>query len=797
MTIHLPGSRATTDSLRTLFEESPALVALIDGRSQAYLFANAAYRETFFSGFDPVGRTVVQMLPEADSQGFVEILTDVFLSRQPFEAHEIRFVMSLANGGSKLFYFNLVYKPVHDGDDNNDSTLIVATDVTEAVLNRELARQSQHQLQIALESGRMGAWRIDLVSGEISADATFQALHHMTDQEEVEAAITRIGHPDDQQMVRDALARAVKEGVPYDVEYRVVRPDGTVRWIAARGNAIQNDAGRRIAITGVAFNIDSRKAAESAQAAAHQRDAFLLHLDDALRDSHDPAALQRTAMQLLAQQLPASRIFYSEFDHDSGTASVHQQPGTPDAPIAGAYAMDDFPAYLKALRAGPVVMSSVSAASFLTVPEQAALARLEVASLLTIPIIVTGQLVASLSAARGRVCQWTENDKFLVQATAERSWPGVLQARAHTALREAARRKDEFLAMLAHELRNPLAPIGAAAHMLQSEPCDVECVQQASDIIGRQVRHMSGLVDDLLDVSRVTTGLITLDRTVLDIRQIVSDAIEQVTPQLRARGHQLSLHAAPDMALVRGDHQRLVQVLANLLGNAAKYTPDGGQLAVATTVRDDHVMVSVTDNGIGMTPELKARAFELFAQAERSTDRSSGGLGLGLALVKSLVELHEGSIECDSAGPGQRSRFTVSLPRAMPAAPVPGPAVPGLHVLVVDDNVDAAAVMVMLLEAWGHTVSVEYGASGALARAQAEAPQVCLLDIGLPGMDGNELARCLRADPATAGALLIAVTGYGAATDATLAREAGFDHHFMKPVAMASLNALLEEFAVA
>jgi PAS domain S-box-containing protein len=804
MTIYSSGAGPTTVALRALFEDSPALVALLDGRSQVYLFANAAYRETFFAGADPLGRTLAQLLPEADTQGFVTIIAEVYATGRPFEAQEIPFALRLPDGGARDFHFNLIFKPVRDADGAIDSTLIVATDVTEAVVNREEARQSKRQLQIALESGRMGSWHIDLDTRLLSADATFNALHNAGGPETVDDAIVRIAHPDDAQHVREAFERTVAQGLPYDAEYRVVKPGGGTRWVAARGNAVLDHAGQVVAVAGVAFDIEQRKATDIAVAAARERDAFLLKLDDAMRDTNESTALQETATRLLGEQLQASRIFYSEFDADTGQACVHQQYGEPGArALDGVYDMDAFPAYLDALQAGPVVMSNVSAAKFLTPEEQTALAALGVQSLLSIPITVTGKLVASLSAARGQVRQWTEEEKFFVQATAERSWPGVQQARADAALREAARRKDEFLAMLAHELRNPLAPISAAAQLLQSGTFDAQRVRQASEIIGRQVRHMTGLVDDLLDVSRVTTGMITLDRTALDISQVVGDAVEQVTPQLRARRHQLRLHIAPDQALVMGDRKRLVQVIANLLGNAAKYTHDGGQVDVSTMVRADHVLVSVRDNGIGMSSELQARAFDLFAQAERSADRSLGGLGLGLALVKSLVELHHGTVTCDSPGPGRGSTFTVCLPRTAQAAlaPPPAPAAPsavaraGLRVLVVDDNVDAAAMLGMLLAAWGHTVTIEHGALAGLARARADAPQACLLDIGLPEMDGNDLARHLRADSATAGALLVAITGYGQDADLALSRAAGFDHHYLKPVDMDALRAVLEDYA--
>ncbi len=372
---------------------------------------------------------------------------------------------------------------------------------------------------------------------------------------------------------------------------------------------------------------------------------------------------------------------------------------------------------------------------------------------------------------------------------------------AEEKLREADRRKDEFLAMLAHELRNPLAPIGAAAELLQRMKLDEAIIKRTSQIIGRQVGHMTALIEDLLDVSRVTRGLVELETEPLDVGAVLHEAVEQVMPLIQARRHDLALRLPPPGTLVAGDRKRLVQVVANLLNNAAKYTPEEGRLEVASFIdAERRLCIDVIDNGIGMAPELAGRAFELFAQAERSSDRSSGGLGLGLALVKSLVELHGGAVACHSAGPGRGSRFSVCLPllerqgAAAPPCDEPRSAAPpgSLRVMVVDDNVDAAVTLSMLLEAGGHQVAVEHDALRALECAQQFRPQVCLLDIGLPGIDGLELARRLRALPQAADVLLVAVTGYGQARDRDQILGAGFDHHLVKPIDTGRLYALLE-----
>ena len=370
------------------------------------------------------------------------------------------------------------------------------------------------------------------------------------------------------------------------------------------------------------------------------------------------------------------------------------------------------------------------------------------------------------------------------------------------ALQQADQRKDEFLAMLAHELRNPLAPISAAAELLQLGGIDEARVRQTSQIIGRQVAHMTSLVNDLLDVSRVNRGMVDLENAPLDICRIITDAVEQVTPLIRARRQQLGLQLAPDVLLVMGDKKRLVQVFANLLNNAAKYTDDCGNILIKADMHHANVFIEIIDNGTGMAPELVTRAFDLFAQADRTSDRSLGGLGLGLALVKKLVELHHGTVTCESAGLGKGSKFTVCLPSLIEQPALVNSnnihlyqqqQTDSLRILVVDDNIDAALMIAMLLEASGHQVMVEHGSHRALERALGEPLQVCLIDIGLPDMDGNELAKRLRAQPETAELVLIAVTGYDQNDDRRHALAAGFNHYLVKPVDTKKLMAILAE----
>jgi signal transduction histidine kinase/CheY-like chemotaxis protein len=400
----------------------------------------------------------------------------------------------------------------------------------------------------------------------------------------------------------------------------------------------------------------------------------------------------------------------------------------------------------------------------------------------------------------------TEQQQFMLTTMAHQVMSQIELRRALTdqealneALRRADQRKDEFLAMLAHELRNPLAPIVSAATMLSNFELQPSMVQRAADIIARQAGHMTSLIDDLLDVSRVTRGKVELEFVELDLKDVLADAVEQVRPLIEKHGHRLVLEAVPAPTLVVGDRKRLVQVMTNLLSNAAKYTLEGGRIEVRLATHGALIDLAIRDDGIGMSPELIASAFDLFSQGTRGLDRSQGGLGIGLALVRSLLKLHGGEVTAASDGPGCGSTFRVTLPlssRAGVAAPAIGTDAPqgnsaALRIGVVDDNEDAAVTLALLLETLGHTVSVAHSARAALEALPLFEPDVCLLDIGLPEMNGFELARALRARPGTDHAILIAVTGYAQEKDRAEARAAGFHDLFAKPVDLEVLGAAL------
>jgi signal transduction histidine kinase/ActR/RegA family two-component response regulator len=370
-------------------------------------------------------------------------------------------------------------------------------------------------------------------------------------------------------------------------------------------------------------------------------------------------------------------------------------------------------------------------------------------------------------------------------------------------LQEADRRKDEFLAMLSHELRNPLAAISNVAHVMKASPAIDPQLRWARDVLGRQTGHLTRLIDDLLDVSRITRGKVTLRREPLELKSIVAAAVETTRTLITQRGHALQLDVPEESIPVLGDRVRLTQVVDNVLTNAAKYTPEGGRISVsleALAGAPGEAVIRVRDTGVGIAADMLPNLFQLFRRADESLARSEGGLGIGLALARGLVEMHGGRIEALSEGHGKGSEFVIRLPRSLavevaepqrPAAEAQKRDARQLRVLVVDDSIDSAESMAIILEMSGHDVRKAHNGPDALSAASEYRPDVVLMDIGMPGMSGHEVAQKMRETASMREVILIAMTGYGRQVDREQSRAAGFDHHLVKPLDFDKLNEVL------
>src|SRR5262245_10839281 len=417
-----------------------------------------------------------------------------------------------------------------------------------------------------------------------------------------------------------------------------------------------------------------------------------------------------------------------------------------------------------------------------------------------LPLRTRGRTVAVLALSREASRREVGPvDRATAEALASRAAIALDNARLYREVQQADRQKNEFLSMLAHELRNPLAPIRNAVEVMKLRGEIPQDLAWARDVIDRQMRQLSRLVDDLLDVSRITRGKIELRRQPIDLGPVVLQAVEASRPFIEAKGHELAVSVPDDPIRVNGDAARLAQVLTNLLINAGKYTEESGRVWLTARRERNEAVLAVKDSGVGIPADMLSAVFDLFIQVEHSIDRSQGGLGVGLTLVKRLVEMHGGNVKATSDGPGRGSEFVVRLP-ALELVESPSPARADarvsrppqhLRVLVVDDNADTADTLATLLELEGHQVKLAHDGPTALAAAATFRPDAVVLDLGLPGMDGFEVARRLRDRAGGNGPVLVAVSGYGQDEDRHRARQAGFDHHLVKPAEIATLTSLL------
>ncbi|MFC0250307.1 hybrid sensor histidine kinase/response regulator [Massilia consociata] len=796
--------RADVERLKSLFLKAPSFMAVLRGPQHVFDFVNEAMVE-LLGPRSFVGRPVREALAELADQRLFEVLDAVYASGKEYLAHDIPIrVRRGAAGELERRYINVIYQPIVE-DGAIAGIFVVGSDVTEQHLARRMVEmqvlqmkqvERQQAFQLALADRLRPLMAVEDIIGEASAllgetlglaRVAFAELRSATGPATVRrdwcrpgiASIAGLNSP--LEAFGPAVAQQLRSGG--DVVIGDVGQDERTREIRANYEAVSVRAHVTLPLV---------KAGELRIILGMHSDTPRAWTQDEVRMAREMAERTWAAVEaagaqaeLRAERDQSQYIFdtmaegFALVDRDWTITRMNANGleliRRPASDVVGRNHWEAFPESVGTgiERIGRRAMEEGVAGS---VEYAYPLAGAE-------PVWMEVRVYPALNGLA----------IFFRDITARH--------RAQEQLRLEAQRKDEFLAMLAHELRNPLAPIGAAAELLAMDKLDADGVRRTSAIVARQVGHMTSLINDLLDVSRVTRGLVALESGAVDIKATVADAVEQVRPLVEARRHRLELHLAPEHALVQGDRKRLVQVLANLLNNAAKYTPDGGRIVLQMEAGTDSVLLCVADNGIGMTPEVQAGVFDLFTQAQRTSDRTQGGLGIGLALVKSLVELHRGEVAVHSDGPGLGSRFSVRLPRmTLPGAVAAGdgtgrpallPAAVGRRVLVVDDNVDAAELMGMMLRSAGHRVHIEHHAQRAIDAAEETRFDACILDIGLPGMDGNELARRLRALPATRGALLVAVTGYGRQQDRDASRAAGFDHHLVKPVDIAQLLALL------
>jgi PAS domain S-box-containing protein len=623
------------------------------------------------------------------------------------------------------------------------------------------------RLEATIAAAELAVWSWDVPNDRVYADPMMARLFGVSAAEAEGgpvAAYFAALHPEDAGATRTALAQAMARGGAYDATSRVRGRDGLWRWVIARGDVELDAGGQPLRLRGVVVDVTPQKSAEAALQASEER--------------------YRTLFESLDEGVCVVEVLFD-----------------------GAGKAVDY----RFLETNPVFVQLTGLAN------------------------AVGKTMLSLAPRHerhwfdtyGRVALTGEPVRFVNEAKALGRWYDVYATRLGAAgehrvavvftdiserrraddelrrladdLAEADRLKSEFLATLAHELRNPLAPIRSGLQFMRRRPDDAAALGRVRDIVDRQLDHLVSLVDDLLDIARITRGQVELKRDWIDLNAVLTAAVEISTPLIEAARHQLDLCLLPEPLTLYGDATRLTQVVSNLLNNAAKYTPRGGALVLAAERDGDHALIAVSDNGAGIPPDSLEAVFRMFTQIGSSSHRQ-GGLGIGLSLVRSLVELHGGSVSAASRGPGTGSVFTVRLPIAPPDAPPhavapPAAAAPvpagGLRVLVVDDNRDAAETLAALLGLMGHVAPVANDGHQALRMMPGFRPHAVFLDIGMPGLSGYEVAAAIRKDPQYDGVTLVALTGWGGAEDRERSAGAGFDLHLTKPATAAAIEAVL------
>ncbi|WP_229410156.1 ATP-binding protein [Massilia timonae] len=526
-------------------------------------------------------------------------------------------------------------------------------------------------------------------------------------------------------------------------------------------------------------------------------------IGEATRLADEPQAIMEHSTRLLGEYLKVTRVAYADLEPDNDRFTIRHDWRVEGAiSTVGVYSLDLFGSRATSnLRIGRTLMID-DVDRELTADDGANMFnQIGIKAIICCPLVKQGRLVAMMAVHQERPRTWSADDVALVETVVDRCWAHIERVRSMEALREADRRKSEFLATLAHELRNPLAPIRNALELLRLSGDKPAMLDRVRGTMERQVDQMVHLINDLLDIARISSGKMVLQIERVDMQSVIASAVETSLPLIEAGGHELALDL-PDAAIwVDVDTVRLSQVLSNLLSNASKYTPQHGRIGISARISGDAVVIDVSDTGIGIATHDLERVFDMFSQAPHSIGISKGGLGIGLSLVRRLVSLHGGSVSASSAGAGHGSTFTIRLP-CMSAAPAGTPVSvaepPGvaanavqLRILVADDNADAADTLSLVLREKGHEVHVAYGGEDAVRMGTSIVPDLVFLDLGMPHIDGYEAARALRALPALAEARLVALTGWGAQEDRARTRAAGFDAHLLKPAMPEALDAVL------
>ena len=756
--------------LKAIVEHIPAGVILAEAPAGQIVMVNPQVEQI-------LGRTV-GMSPDIES--YREWLT-YEVNDRPVQGHESVLARTLQGedlpsreilyhrGDGKKAWIRVRGAPINDPSGKIVGGVDLITDIDEEKRAREALRVNQERLNLAQKVARLGSFEWNLQTDEVIRSEGTEALYGLPPggfRGGYEAWLKCV-HPEDRPHAEQAVRRALVDGeYDIDAEWRVVWPDGSNHWIHARGKVFFDDAGRPLRLIGVDIDVTERKRAEEELCESEQR------LETAL----EAAKLGSCHLDFRTNEFTSSAAHKANFGRAPDDHFTYED-------LIETIHPDDRERVIERIEQ-TIQNREVYQDEYRVIWPDGSLHWI---------------------AARGRRAYGADGqplycDGVTLDLTELKQMEESLR-RQTEALREADRRKDDFLATLAHELRNPLAPLRNAVQILSLRGDDSAVVAQTNDLMDRQIQQMARLVDDLLEVSRIGQGKISLQKAPVDLADVVATAVETSRPLIESHRHRLTVSLPDRPVRVEADAARLAQVLSNLLNNAAKYTEDGGRIDLIVERTPKEAVLRVRDNGVGIAREMLPQVFDMFMQVESSTDRSQGGLGIGLTLVRRLVEMHGGKIEVRSAGLGKGSEFLVRLPTLAEPAPESARKTPEAssassakgprRMLVVDDNVDSAESMALVLRLQGHEVRLAYDGQSALEEAQSFRPEVMFLDLDLPKMDGYEVARRLRLEPAMRYMTLVAMTGYGQEEDRQRTQEAGFQLHLVKPVDFSKVEELL------
>jgi PAS domain S-box-containing protein len=762
--------RAREAEFRLLTDHIPVALARCDAEGR-FVFVNRAYAQRF--GFMPgevIGKRIPEIVGDTAYASFCEHI-DAVTSGQ---LREWEGLVPFASGARIM---HAMYTPdaALDNPDGKVGFVAVIQDVTERHTADAALRASEERLRLATEAAGLGIWIWYLADDRVEweNERPYEIFGIPLTETPVNATrfLADYLHPDDAAEFHRAVAHTLETNAAFYFRGRIRGDGGVLHWLELTGSLHVSPDGTPFRMIGTAQNVTDRLRGEeqvrgAAEANAKFRTMFTQGMQFAGILSIDGTVVE------------ANRLCVEGcgFTRDEIIGRPFWECGW----------WNRSPALMQMVKSGTREAA------------QGRLVRTESSY-----FIADGSercvdlILAPVTDDDGKVLFVAPTGNDITD-----------KKRAESELRDADRRKDEFLATLAHELRNPLAPIRTGLEVIKRAPLDSPAVSKARDVMERQLGHMVRLIDDLLDLSRIARGKVELRKQRVELRVAIESALETSAPAMAAGHHELRVTLPEAPLWIDADLTRIAQALGNILGNAAKYTADGGHISVSARQHDRMVIIEIADTGVGIPPAMLEQVFDMFAQVNKSdSGRSQGGLGIGLAIVKLLIEMHGGSVAAASAGVGHGSTFTVRLPIAAsatnqePVADRRGAIAAqernARRVLIVDDNVDGADLLAMMLDLAGYETRTAYDGPAALSAARAFAPEVVFLDIGMPGMDGHEVAKRMREDTALAGAKLVALTGWGSQEDKRRSQEAGFDFHLTKPVEILALNAVLDQCSTA